>query len=529
MVYDTAGGRSYAEVIISSTGLCSEQIVRNAAVQLNSEVSGIPSIPYPPDLNELEKDEELSQFLLRLLTWLKDPSSESIDCSPGILSIASFLTGYIKKKPTLTAINLPVISHGLTKNKELIEFLYKHEIDISYKSVLMLRDFWTYNDLTNPHFCPVEISEGSPCVVVVDNDDFESDTLTGDATAAYRTNVMFIQPEDLQVKPGDINNRYVEKTVIAQTIEHNKLSTFQGSERKDLPIRQKTTLPTPYEKVTSNQRTNAVIHTLLRGNMINGRPDPTEQAIPSFSGFQASISTPIQQSKAYYHHTNPRPPRKVVCYDIMYKLSAMIKEKDIPFLVLVGDYPVYAFFLELKTAHPVLYADIIPNLGAFHMQMSFLSAMNKRFMGSGISEVLVAAGVIQSGVDQAMKGQHFNRIMRCHSLMREMLLELLLQEHNFKITDGEKDKLNNLGNTLRDSLDRKKDHDVLEKLIHSRVQEMFDEAEVSSMARYWISYINMVDILFMNVYACRTQDWHDFLSSMYMMLPWMKIYDNGHI
>ena len=46
------------------------------------------------------------------------------------------------------------------------------------------------------------------------------------------------------------------------------------------------------------------------------------------------------------------------------------------------------------------------------------------------------------------------------------------------------------------------------------------------MARYWISYINMVDILFMNIYACRTQDWHDFLSSMYMMLPRMKIYDN---
>ena len=169
LVYDTAGGRSYAEAIISSTGLSSEQIVRNAALRLNSEVSGLPSIPYPPYLNDLEKDEELTQLLLRLLTWLKNPSSESIDYSPGILSLASFLTSYIKNKPTLTAINLSVISHGLTKNKE---FLYKHEIGISYKSVLMLRDFWTYNDLINTNFCPVEISEGSPCVVVVDNDDF---------------------------------------------------------------------------------------------------------------------------------------------------------------------------------------------------------------------------------------------------------------------------------------------------------------------------------------------------------------------
>ena len=155
------------------------------------------------------------------------------------------------------------------------------------------------------------------------------------------------------------------KAVIAQTIEqtsddYNKLSTFQGSERKDLPIRQKTTLPTPYEKDTSNQRTNALIHTLLRGNMINGKPDPTEQTIPSFSGFQASISTPMQQSKAHCHHTYPRLPSKVVYHDIMYKLSAMIKEKDIPFLVLLGDYPVYVFSLSLR---PLI---------QFFMQISFL-------------------------------------------------------------------------------------------------------------------------------------------------------------
>ena len=73
---------------------------------------------------------------------------------------------------------------------------------------------------------------------------------------------------------------------------------------------------------------------------------------------------------------------------------------------MVRDYPVYAFSLELKTAHPVLFANIIPRLGAFHMQISFLFAMNKRFTGSGISEDLVAAGVIQSGsVDQVMRDE----------------------------------------------------------------------------------------------------------------------------
>ena len=285
----------------------------------------------------------------------------------------------------------------------------------------------------------MEIPGNVPCVVVVDNDDFKSDTLTDDATASHRTNVMFIQPEYLKVKLDDNIDRNVEKTVIIQTIEqfaddYNKLSLFKACPRKDLPIREKPAEPTLFEKDNSTQCTKAMIHTLVRKDASGSRPVPKKQQIPSYSGFQASISEPMQKSKAYYHHTYPQPRSKSVCYDIMYKLSETIKEKNIPFAVLVGDYPVYALFLELKTAYSVQFANIIPHLGPFHMQMSILAAMNKRFKDSGILEFLVAAGVIQSGsVDQAMRGKHFNRIIRCHSLLRETLLELLFQEHNFSI------------------------------------------------------------------------------------------------
>ena len=218
LVYDTKGGRSYAEAIITSSGLSNEQLIRNTAVRLHEQVAAVPDISFPPFLSDLEKDEEFSPLLLWFLTWLKNLSAESMDRSPGTLSLASFLTGYMKNKPTLTAINLSVIVHGLTK--KLIKYLHKHKIG-SYKMLLRLCDFWTYTDLKNSHFCPIEISGKVPCVAVVDNDDFKSDTLTGDATAAHRTNVMFIQPEDLEVNPDDSIDRNVDKTVITQTIEQS--------------------------------------------------------------------------------------------------------------------------------------------------------------------------------------------------------------------------------------------------------------------------------------------------------------------
>ena len=67
-------------------------------------------------------------------------------------------------------------------------------------------------------------------------------TLTGEATAANRTNVMFIQPEHLEVKPEfDDHERKVDATTIARTIEecaddNNRLRGFQACRRKDLPI-----------------------------------------------------------------------------------------------------------------------------------------------------------------------------------------------------------------------------------------------------------------------------------------------------
>ena len=50
--------------------------------------------------------------------------------------------------------------------------------------------------------CPQEISDGKPAIVIVDNDDFKIDTLTGSATVAHRTNVMFLQPKMYETKAG---------------------------------------------------------------------------------------------------------------------------------------------------------------------------------------------------------------------------------------------------------------------------------------------------------------------------------------
>ena len=66
--------------------------------------------------------------------------------------------------------------------------------------------------------CPQEIAYGRPAIVVVDNDDFKIDSLTGNATGAHRTNVMFVQPEKYEKKPDKSDTRHTKKKEISEQL-----------------------------------------------------------------------------------------------------------------------------------------------------------------------------------------------------------------------------------------------------------------------------------------------------------------------
>ena len=102
-----------------------------------------------------------------------------------------------------------------------------------------------------------------------------------------------------------------------------------------------------------------------------------------------------------------------------------MKEKNIPFFFLVGDLPTYKEILSLKSENPELFKDIIPTIGTFHQQMSYIYAIYKRFQGSGIEDILVLAGVLAGGsVEKALKGKHYRRAVRSILIWREALFHL---------------------------------------------------------------------------------------------------------
>ena len=71
-----------------------------------------------------------------------------------------------------------------------------------------------------------------------------------------------------------------------------------------------------------------------------------------------------------------------------------MKEKSIKFSFLVGDLPTYKLILELQIENPYKFLNIVPIVGAFQKQMTYIYVIYKRFLGFGISDLLVLTCMI---------------------------------------------------------------------------------------------------------------------------------------
>eukprot|EP00794_Sanderia_malayensis_P000931 gene931-241_t len=501
IVYDTSSGGLFIEAAMYSWGVDNEQLLNTVARRLKNNFAGDARMSWPTRVDELEQKEEPNLILRKFLTWLKDPAAKDFDenCkSPEIASLASLLYSFISGNLSSFQTKLLMTIHGLTRSREIIDLMKKFSLGISYQDVLDLYAAWAKFELKTDEGCPEEIASNVPGTVILDNDDFQDDTLTGAGTS-HRTNVMFVQPENTT---NVICNENRPKLSLTKSLDVEKIIAEQNrllpykTFKRGVPEVRKHIDVTPTD--TKKQRARGIIHSLTRLDENGETVLPENQSTNSFSGFQSNIQLFPVKSKPFFYLTLSKPPGKSVVNEVMNRVVAVAKKKSMPFVQLV--------------------------------------AMNKRFKGSGLSDVLVAAGAVAEGsVDRALGGKHYKRGIRCLCLMYEALIRQIVQE---SIGSGQhlqpetKEMLRILQkplSTTRENLISA--HDTLEasQEFSNFISKAFEQLEHSEshMAKYWLSFLEMVEILMQNIHALRTQNWEEFKISLRSMLPWMQIYDNN--
>ena len=173
-----------------------------------------------------------------------------------------------------------------------------------------------------------------------------------------------------------------------------------------------------------------------------------------------------------------------------------------PFIQLIGDQPVYALIVEMKNKNQGDFENILLVLGVFHTQGAFMATMYRWFKGSGLEDPAVAAGIVEAGfADQALTGKHHKRGMHLHKLMYECLARLLISSTTDDLPTLYSE-LNQLSNQVFDSDQYINAFEDLftnanfQNLVQTSVERI--DITNSPMARFWLSYMEMVEILYMH-------------------------------
>ena len=231
--------------------------------------------------------------------------------------------------------------------------------------------------------------------------------------------------------------------------------------------------------------------------------------VGSFAGFQESTSDDVTKSKLCYWLTFPKPPHKAVDHEIT-RLLNIIEERNIPFVPLIGDQSVYTLIVQLRNETKEKFNKIIPILGPFHTQVAFITAIAKRFEGSGLSDIFVSGTIIaDKWVDQAMRGKHFRRIVRALQLTYEALQQRIIRkslDERIKCAKYFHDKViephtqNADMFTIYSSI--KQEAHFLDFL-----GKCYASTESTPMAQYWLSFMYIVEILIINIHSIKSRTW----------------------
>lgn len=199
----------------------------------------------------------------------------------------------------------------------------------------------------------------------------------------------------------------------------------------------------------------------------------------------------------------------------------------------------YSKVTEILWAHKDRFPNIVPRSGVFHTICMFLGVIGKRFQDAGLKDVCIEVGAVAEGsISGVMDGHKYNRSLRFHKVMYETLLRLAwkgfpewLAEHHPDASDL-LDSLPSELSVLSDDISSVTVEQSLSNAAFRSVHHYFCEfqeylrSRYGPLARFWMSYIDMIEVVLNLVRASREGNWALHMASIRPIIPWTFANDN---
>ena len=224
--------------------------------------------------------------------------------------------------------------------------------------------------------------------------------------------------------------------------------------------------------------------------------------------------------------------------EVLVQSKKIMNTLQLPSIVVTFDQALYAKATEILWKHKEKFKNIIPRLGEFHTICTMLSIIGKRFQDAGLADLCSESGVIAEGsVTGVLEGRKYNWAIRFHKILYEGLMRLALKDfpswldshHSTKkhVADLELEIEEFCQNISQDSFTK-----FINQPKYINSAELFGEYldylrnDNGNLSAFWMSYIDMVDIVLNFIRSTREGNWQLQLAAVRAMIPWCFSYDN---
>ena len=240
----------------------------------------------------------------------------------------------------------------------------------------------------------------------------------------------------------------------------------------------------------------------------------------------------------YLPTTNARATQLSTVHSVLVQATKIKDELQLAEIVCVFDQAMYSKAMEVKWKHLEEFQDLVLRLGVFHTICNLLSIIGKRFGSAGLRDLAVESGIIAEGsITSVLEGRKCNRGVRLCKLAFECFFRSALKEFCLWMKADHTEECSHLNDTLDaiHSLHDDVTHDALEGVMQnesvsfviSRFMQFLDilRTDRGPLAAFWVSFLDIVNILLDLIRASREGDWLLHLSAVKRMILWCFAYD----
>ena len=515
-------------------------IIRSSIKSKETEMS------WPPKPSELHQSsinlpDSLTLFLHTLLTGSADPTHES---SPRIQRLINSygqdlvfgVSSGTHKTPK--HVLLPYAIKSLTNNVELIQIINRCGHGVSYTQLeeidtaLCLQKMAKASEDRVP--LPEKIQLYVNTTLAWDNIDRLEETLSGEGTS-HRVNGIAVQPRVFGPQlPPQSEPVIVKERKHSIDIPPSFIPVYNAGDRVGPPSRKY--VEVKCETVVRNAWKKNLLWVLTRLHAT------ANNGVSGWTGFNISTRNELsvsQDNVGYLPTINAPASNLSTVYEV---LTQSLKIKDtlaLKSIVVVFDQALYAKATEIIWKKHEQFKNIVPRMGAFQTICTLLAVIGKRFQDAGLKDLCIESRVIAEGsVSGVLDGRRYNRAVRFHKLVYEALLRLAWKGFPSWLQVSHQDKqhiVQDIAEVLKNlstNLCQKEAQEAMENPLFSNVFELFhrylDHLRYNNgnLSTFWMSYIDVVQIMLGLLRSSREGDWSLHLSSIREMIPWCFAYDH---